>query len=90
MVKPNKASIDEMRAVATQILARANRDPQFMEQLRSDPETVLLEAGLHESAIGDFIREAGLSAEVEGYILEDLDIPCQVSCMPNTSLIVGS
>jgi hypothetical protein len=90
MVKPNKPGVDEIRAVAAQIVERANRDPQFMEQLRNDPETVLLDAGLHESAVGDFMREASLTPEVEGYILEDLDIPCQYSCMPNTILTGGS
>ncbi|MGA7731971.1 MAG: hypothetical protein WCD37_11965 [Chloroflexia bacterium] len=86
MVKP---SVDEIRAVAAQIVERANRDPQFMEQLRNDPETVLLDAGLHESAVGDFMRSAGLMPEVQGYILEDLDVPCQYSCLPNTHGGIG-
>jgi hypothetical protein len=65
-----------------QIAQRAAGDPAFMERLRNDPEETLLEAGLPEKAVGDYIREAGLTAEVGGYILEELDIPCALSILP--------
>jgi hypothetical protein len=71
--------------VAARIAERAAGDPEFLAKLQTDPEETLIEAGLHESAVGDFMREAGLSPEVAGYILEELDAPCQYSCMPNST-----
>lgn len=70
---------ERVRQKALEIAERASRDPAFMERLRNDPEETLLEAGLPEMAVGDYIREAGLTAEVGGYILEELDIPCVIT-----------
>jgi hypothetical protein len=67
---------DRIRQKAAQIAERAASDPAFMERLRHDPEETLLEAGLPERAVGDYMREAGLTAEVGGYILEELDNLC--------------
>lgn len=67
---------DRIRQKALEIAERASRDPAFMERLKSDPEETLLEAGLPEMAVADYIREAGLTAEVGGYILEELDGLC--------------
>lgn len=77
---------DRIRQKAAQIAERAASDPAFMERLRNDPEETLLEAGLPEKAVGDYIREAGLTAEVGGYILEELDIPCALSILPPPEL----
>ena len=85
MGNAHRPNVDEIRAVAASIAARAAGDPEFLAKLHSDPEQTLIEAGLHESAIGDFMSEAGFTPEVAGYILEELDMPCQYSCMPNST-----
>ena len=40
---------------------------KFLQQLKDDPERALVEAGLHERAIADFMSEQGLEPEVRGY-----------------------
>lgn len=74
-----RPSIEEIRATAASISQRAASDPNFLELLKNDPEQTLIDAGLHESVIREFIREAGLTAEVAGYILEELDSFCDLT-----------
>ncbi len=82
-------NIEQIRSKAREIAERARNDASFMEHLRNDPEQVLREAGLHESAISDFIREGGLGPEVSGYMLEELDRLCQNTCIVTNECVVS-
>lgn len=84
MSKAHHPNVEQIRAIAATIAQRAASDPAFLELLTNDPEQTLVDAGLPESAISDYMREAGLTPEVAGYILEELDAPCQHTCMPVT------
>lgn len=77
----NRPSIEEIRRKTREIAERARNDSSYMDRLRSDPEATLHEAGLHESAVGDFMREEGLEADVVGYMLEELQLPCEQTCI---------
>jgi hypothetical protein len=58
----------QLHQTAKGIVQRAINDPAFAEQLRSDPRTTLLGAGMPESAVDDFItNDLGMEAEVAGY-----------------------
>ena len=59
--------VEAVRSTARSIVDRAKADPDFLQQLKDDPERVLVEAGLHERALADFMSEQGLEPEVRGY-----------------------
>ncbi|HLZ62721.1 MAG TPA: hypothetical protein VKR06_37720 [Ktedonosporobacter sp.] len=62
-----------------EIVTRANEDPKYMETLRCNPITVLVEEGLPYDAIEDFLREAGLQAEVSGYAIPECANTCALT-----------
>lgn len=84
MSKLHEPNIELIRATAAKIAQRAASDPRYLELLTNDPEQTLVDAGLPESAVRDYMREAGLTPEVAGYILEELDSFCAHTCMPVT------
>jgi hypothetical protein len=59
--------LEAVRSTARSIVDRAKTDPEYLLQLTDDPEPVLLEAGLPERAIAEFMSEQGLEPEVVGY-----------------------
>jgi len=68
--------VEAVRSTARSIVDRAKADPDFLQQLKDDPEGVLLEAGLHERALADFMAEQGLEPQVQGYRGFDDDHGC--------------
>ena len=58
---------DEVRAKGRAIAQRLTDDAAFRQRVTADPETALREAGLPEEAFVDFMREAGIEADVIGY-----------------------
>ena len=76
-----RPGIEEIRHKAREIADRARHDSSFMARLRDDPEGTLHEAGLAQDAIGDFMREEGLTPDVIGYMLEELQSPCGQTCI---------
>jgi hypothetical protein len=56
-----------LRDTALAIVQRAENDEDFQRQLRDDPEAALTAAGLPQSAIADFAREAEIG-DVAGYV----------------------
>jgi len=59
--------VEAVRSTARGIVDRAKAEPEFLQQLKDDPERVLVESGLHQRAIADFMSEQGLEPEVRGY-----------------------
>src|SRR5262249_50727635 len=68
--------VEAVRSTARSSVDRAKSDPDFLQQLKDDPERVLVESGLHERAIVDFMAEQGLEPEVRGYRGWDDDPGC--------------
>lgn len=64
MSTANQPSIDQIRAKARQIAARAERDPAFRQRLETDPIGALAAAGLRIEVEGG-VEEA---PEVAGYV----------------------
>jgi hypothetical protein len=59
---------NQVRVIAKGIAQRAIADPAFADRLRADPRATVLEAGLPEQVVDDFItHDLGLEAEVSGY-----------------------
>lgn len=58
---------NELRAKAQELVQRLQNDPTFRQQLEDNPIDVLLEAGLPERSILDFLRETNIPADVVGY-----------------------
>lgn len=59
----------QVREAAKGIIQRAINDAAFAEQLRADPHTTVLEAGVPEAAVDDFITyDLGIEPDVSGYI----------------------
>lgn len=62
---------DEARAIARTVIQRVVQDTAYAAHLRADPRATLLNAGLPEWAVDDFmIHDLGLEPEVSGYMLE--------------------
>ncbi len=68
--------VSEIRATAKGIIQRSIQDATFAEQLRSNPRETVLEAGLPEAVVDDFIgNDLGMESEVSGYG------PCTYTCI---------
>lgn len=67
------------RVLLRTIIVRASNDPVYMQQLRSDPVAVLVEAGLPYDVIEDFLRETHMQAEVSAYGQPDCATTCAVT-----------
>jgi hypothetical protein len=75
---------NETREIAYRILERAKSDPNYLEQLKGDPEATLTQEGLSGPVVSQLIGEFGL-VEVEGYC----DFTCEYSCNYGTCQITA-
>lgn len=67
----------QVRNVAKTIVRRAIKDEAFGNQLRSQPRTTVLEAGMPEQFVDDFIyNELGLEPDVGGYMIDKCVFTC--------------
>lgn len=66
-------TLQHIRTTARGLADRVSTDEAFKAQVQSDPSGTLTAAGLPEIAVGDFMRETGLS-EVAGYFV------CSLTC----------
>jgi hypothetical protein len=73
--------MDDVRRKAQAIIDRAKADPTFVQQVKATPEVALVEAGLAERAVHDFMAEQGYQPEVVGYAY------CSTSCVDLTCII---
>ena len=67
--------MDQIRQRGIELLERAKKDPQLVEQIKSDPQGTLTAAGLPASAVQEFLvgaQEHGVPGmeeeEVAGYL----------------------
>jgi hypothetical protein len=67
METPTKEQIDQARNRIKAFAREAKSDPGMVDRLKSDPVATLTSAGVPQFAIGDFLREEGMEAEVGGY-----------------------
>lgn len=62
---------DEARAIARTVIQRVVHNPAYAAHLRADPRATLLNAGLPDWAVDDFmIYDLGIEPDVSGYVLE--------------------
>ncbi|MGH2479478.1 MAG: hypothetical protein ACRDHW_07485 [Ktedonobacteraceae bacterium] len=62
-------SIEQMRAKAHELVERMNSDAEFQAQVRQNPESTLVAAGLSAEVVPNFLTETHLrEAEVSGYL----------------------
>lgn len=80
-----KAARTLLRAVIT----RASSDPNYMYQLRSDPVSILVEAGLPYDVIEDFLRETGIQAEVSGFSIPECATTCALTNRSDYTTVLG-
>jgi hypothetical protein len=82
----HEATIQQIRAIAGDVAARAMNDGGYRASLEADPVGVLRTAGVPEEAMGDLLRDFGIeSSDVSGYLLE-LGVPinaatCTFTCL---------
>jgi hypothetical protein len=76
----------QLRDTAKGVVQRAINDPAFAEQLRSDPRATLLDAGMPEGYVDDFmVNDLGMEPEVAGYMRAECNgvtcilITCEVT-----------
>lgn len=74
------SDLSELRGKAQELVQRLQNDPAFRQQLEDNPIDVLLEAGLPERAIPDFLRETNIPADVVGYDYSD-GVICLGTCL---------
>lgn len=61
------------------VLEHATSDPVYLQQLRTTPLHVLVEAGLPYDVIEDFLRETGTRTEVSAYAMVECATTCAVT-----------
>jgi len=83
MEKPTQDQIEQARQKIKDFSRDAKSDPAKVAKLKSDPVGTLTAAGVPEMAVGDFLREEGIEAEVSGYR------GCWVSCACSACCISG-
>jgi hypothetical protein len=62
----DQQSLERIRDIARSLARRAQDDPDFAEQVREDPYSVLNSSGLPEEFVPEFLEQTQLS-EVQGY-----------------------
>jgi hypothetical protein len=79
MSTDNSSNGERLRAMAEAIAARIERDPEFAQQIRDDPNGALVAAGVPEAQINDeLFRSIEKTDEVAGYSI------CAMTCGPRT------
>jgi len=71
--------LKDARIILRTVMTQASANPAYMQQLRSNPVHVLIEAGLPYDVIEDFLRETGMQAEVSAYAMPDCATTCAVT-----------
>lgn len=72
--------VAQVRNVAKTVVRRAINDEAFGNQLRSQPRTTLLEAGMPEQFVDDFnSNELGLEPDVGGYMIDRCVFTCYLT-----------
>lgn len=67
------------RSLLNTVLERATNDPAYLQQLRTNPLHVLVEAGLPYDLIEDFLHETGMRIEVSAYVMVGCATTCAVT-----------
>jgi hypothetical protein len=62
----DQQSLERIRHIARSLAQRAHDDPNFAQQVRDDPYSVLSSAGLPEEFVPEFLEQTQLS-EIQGY-----------------------
>lgn len=70
---------DAARAKARDLADRLKSDPAFRRQVESDPSAALTGAGLPENAVGDFLNDTGIQADVSGF--RNCRDSCIITCL---------
>lgn len=78
MTSPSQPDAQQMRDKGVAILERLQRDPAFKQQVERDPQGTLSAAGIPTGAVEDFMREASVAGDVQGYMM--CDHTCEWSC----------
>ncbi|HXT37143.1 MAG TPA: hypothetical protein VN837_16330 [Chloroflexota bacterium] len=75
---------EESQVKAQAFVNRILEDAAFREQAAANPDAALAAAGLTPAAMGDFIKQGNVGAEVSGYLeSEGCDLfSCWVSLHP--------
>ena len=71
----------QARARVQEVVQRIKGDPNLARQAQTDPVGTLTGAGMPEEAIGDFLREEGIEAEVSGYAACTITCACTPCCL---------
>lgn len=61
------ANLEQARITARNLARRVQQDSSFAEQLLQDPVSVLVQAGLPEEFVQEFLERTQIS-EVQGYM----------------------
>lgn len=83
MDSPTTDQIDQARNKLKEFARTAKADAGAIERLKADPVGTLQAAGVPEFAVGDFLKEEGIEAEVGAYAR------CLVSCVCTSCCISG-
>jgi hypothetical protein len=78
MTSPNQPDAQQMREKGLAILERLQSDSAFKQQVEQDPKGALSAAGIPDRAVEDFMREASVAGDVQGYMM--CDHTCDWSC----------
>jgi hypothetical protein len=78
MTSPGQPDAQQMRDKGLAILERLQSDPAFKQQVEQDPKGALTGAGIPDRAVEDFMREASVAGDVQGYMM--CDHTCDWSC----------
>lgn len=74
--------LKQARSLLRVVIDKAKEDPDYREQLRCHPVTLLVKEGLPYDVIEDFLREATFEAEVSGYIQTKCSNTCAYTQTP--------
>jgi hypothetical protein len=96
MEQPSQDQIEQARQKIKDFAREAKSDPALASRLKSDPVGTLTSAGVPELAVGDFLREEGIEADVGGYAAKTAaaggkvtSAGCLISCVCTSCCISG-
>jgi hypothetical protein len=67
----DKDTLQQLRAQAQAIAERVKSDPEYLEQIKSDPVATLTAAGVPEDVVHNLIEGKTEEADVTGYRYRD-------------------